>query len=161
MRLSARGDYAVLMMLDLARNETDEKPVSLGAIAERTGLSRGYLEQLALPLRTARLLRGISGRYGGYRLARPPGEISVGQIVEAVIGPLCIVACLEDPDGCARTSACECRLLFALINHRVSEELQRCTLSDLLDPVWIRSLRDALPRYKPARKDRRSGDPAA
>ena len=146
MRLSTRGDYAMLLMLDVARHEAGPSPVALSTVAHRTGLSRGYLEQLAIPLRAARLVRGVPGRHGGYRLARPAAKISVGEILEAVIGPLCIVKCLDDPDGCPRTPGCEGHLLFALLNHAIREKLCSCTLRDLLDPVRIESMRSDLER---------------
>ena len=137
MRLSTRGRYALRMMLDLARHSDHGSPVSLSAVAERTGISRGYLEQLAIALRHARLIRGISGRYGGYRLQEPAGEIAVGQIIEAAIGPVCLVDCLEDPDTCPRADYCECRVVYALINDRIAEVLREYTLADLLDPGWV------------------------
>jgi Rrf2 family protein len=146
MRLSTRGDYAVVLMIDVARHEAGATPVALSAVAHRTGLSRGYLEQLALPLRAARLLRGVTGRKGGYFLARPAAEISVGEILEAVIGPVCIVKCLDESDGCPRTEVCEGRLLFALLNHAIGEKLRSCTLGDLLDTARVRSMRGELKR---------------
>lgn len=144
MRLSTRGDYAVLLMLDVARHETGASPVALSTVANRTGLSRGYLEQLAIPLRAARLVRGVPGKNGGYRLARPAAQISVGEVLEAVIGPLCIVRCLDDPESCPRTSGCEGFPLFAMLNHAVGEILRSCTLRDLLDPARIQSMRSDL-----------------
>lgn len=140
MKLSTRGRYALRMMLDLAKNHGEEKPVSLTAIARRTGLSRGYLEQLALALRMAKLLRGVSGRSGGYRLSRPADQISIGEIIEATIGPICLVDCLDDPDSCVKASGCECRLIYSLINHRITEVLRSFTLADLVDPKGIGSV---------------------
>ena len=139
MKLSTRGRYALRMMLDLARNQGGDRPVSLTSVANRTGLSRGYLEQLALALRTAKLLRGVSGRNGGYKLARPAGKINIGEIIEATIGPICLVECLDEPASCAQTETCECRVVYSLINHRISEVLHSYTLADLLDPAWTES----------------------
>jgi len=149
MKLSTRARYALRMMLDVARNGGDERPVSLSSVAERSGLSRGYLEQLALALRASRLLRGVPGRHGGYRLARSAADITVGNVVEATIGPVNIVPCLEDADFCLRHSTCECRMVYTLINYRVTEVLHGYTLADLLDSSWIESFGsrlDALPR---------------
>jgi Rrf2 family protein len=146
MRLSTRGDYAVLLMLEVARHENGASPVALSRVAHRTGLSRAYLEQLAIPLRAARLVRGVPGRLGGYRLARPAAQISVAEILEAVVGPICIVKCLEDSDGCPRTADCEGHPLFALLNHAIREKLRSCTLRDLLDPVRVESMRSDLER---------------
>lgn len=123
-------------MLDIARNGGEEEPVSLAAVAGRTSLSRGYLEQLALALRNARLIRGVSGRSGGYRLAQPPDAVTVGQVIEAAIGPVCVVDCVDDPEGCPRSEFCECRVVYSLINARIAEVLHSFTLSDLLDPSW-------------------------
>lgn len=143
-KLSTRARYALRMMLDVARNAEPDKPASLAAVSRRIGVSRGYLEQLAIALRNARLVRGISGRYGGYRLALPPSQISIGDIVEATIGPICIVDCVEDPESCLRSDFCECRMVYSLINQRVAEVLRAYTLSDLLNPEWTRSMQGEL-----------------
>jgi Rrf2 family protein len=140
------------MMLDIARFEEVGRPVSLARVSERTGISRGYLEQLALALRNARLIRGVAGRNGGYRLAQEAEEISIGHIVEATIGPVCLVDCLDDPETCIRSPYCECRPVYALINNRITDVLRSFTLADLLDPDRIHSLRgevQELPRLAP------------
>ena len=85
------------------------------------------------------ILRGVAGRYGGYELARQPSEISVGDIVEATIGAISIVDCLDDREKCLQSESCECRLVYSLINQRISEVLRSYTLADLLDPEWIGS----------------------
>jgi Rrf2 family protein len=144
MKLSTRARYALRMMLDVARHAKSGKPISLAAISERIGVSQGYLEQVAMQLRNARLIRSISGRYGGYRLALPASEIPIGNIFEATIGPICIVECVDDPESCPRSPSCECRLLYALINHRIAEVLRAYTLSDLLEPEWMRDVRGQL-----------------
>jgi len=136
MRLTTRARYALRMMLDLARHGGLEKPVSLAAVADRTDISRGYLEQLAMAMRNARLVRGVAGRYGGYRLTEPPERITVGQIVEAATGPVCVVDCIDDPASCPRAEDCECRLVYSLVNERIAEVLREYTLADLLDPSW-------------------------
>lgn len=126
------------MMLDVARHGGEERPVSLGGVAERTDLSRGYLEQVALALRNARLLRGVSGRQGGYKLATPAREITIGEVLEATIGPINLVDCIDDSECCPRSDSCECRVVYTLINSRIAEILQAYTLADLLDPSWVR-----------------------
>lgn len=134
MKLSTRARYALRLMLDLARFGPEEGPVSLAAISSRTGLSRAYLEQLASSLRTARLVRGVCGKQGGYQLTRDPSDITVADIIEAAIGPINIVDCLDTPEDCMVAAYCECRLVYALINHRISEVLEGFSLADLLDP---------------------------
>jgi Rrf2 family protein len=147
MKLSTRARYALRMMLDVARHGGSGKPLSLAAISERIGVSRGYLEQLAASLRNARLIRSVSGRHGGYQLALPASEIPIRDIIEATIGPICIVECVDDPELCIRSHDCECRLLYALINERITEVLRAYTVSDLLDPEWARTVREQLPDF--------------
>jgi Rrf2 family protein len=137
MRLSTRARYALRVMLDIARHGGEEAPVPLGAVAHRTDLSHGYLEQLAAGLRRGRLLQGISGRNGGYRLAATASDIRVSDVIEASIGPVCIVDCVADPSICRRASHCECRALYCLVNRRIAEELESLTLADLLDPAFV------------------------
>ena len=127
-------------MLDLARSAGTEMPVSLAAVADTEKLSRGYLEQLALSLRTAQLLRGVCGKGGGYKLAREPEEITVREVIEAVLGPINIVECVEKPKVCSRSDTCECRGVYVLINHRITEALEGFTLADLLDPERLQCL---------------------
>jgi len=131
MKLSTRGRYALRLMLDIARSGKDGRPVSLTSVTGRTDISRGYLEQLALPLRNANLLKAVSGRYGGYMLAKPATEITLGRIIEAAIGPINLVECVARPDDCMRSEGCECRMVYQLINRRITEVLDEYTLADL------------------------------
>ncbi len=131
MRLSTRGRYALRMMLDIARFGKDGKPVSLSSVAERTDISRGYLEQVAMSLRTANLLKAVSGRFGGFKLATLATEITLGRIIEAAIGPINLVECVANPEDCMRSEECECRQVYDLINRRITDVLDDYTLADL------------------------------
>jgi len=142
LKLSTRARYALRMTLDVARHGSDGHPVNLAGVAQRCGLSRGYLEQLAPALRAAQLLRSVAGRGGGYVLARPASKITIGHIVEATIGPISIVPCVGDPMRCERQEGCECRLVYTLINYRIGEVLHAYTLADLLDTEWIQAFRE-------------------
>ena len=132
MKLSTRGRYALRMVLELARLETPQSPQSLGAIAECTGLSRRYLEQLAISLKNAGVIRGLPGRSGGYVLAGPPEEITVRDVVEAAIGSVSVVDCVRHPATCERAHDCECRWVYELINDRITEVLEDISLADLV-----------------------------
>lgn len=83
MKLTTKGRYAVTAMLDLALHG-GQKPCSLGAIAERQGLSREYLDQLFGRLRRSGLVESVRGTEGGYRLSKAAGDISVADVLEAV-----------------------------------------------------------------------------
>jgi Rrf2 family transcriptional regulator, cysteine metabolism repressor len=137
MRISTRGRYALRMMLDIARNGGNGTPVSLSSVSDRTDISHGYLEQLAPALRAARLVKSVAGRHGGYRLASPASEITIRMIIEASIGPVCVVDCVDEPESCLKAEFCECRVVYALINQRIAQVLDDFTLADLLDPSWV------------------------
>jgi Rrf2 family protein len=126
------------MMVDIARNGTADEPVSLGAVSDRTSISRSYLEHVAHALRTASLLRSVSGRRGGYWLAESPDSITIGQIFDALNGPTRLVDCVDDAESCSRRNHCECAVVYKLINDRIVEVLEGHTLADLLDPAWVR-----------------------
>lgn len=84
MRLSTKGRYAIMAMLDLAINAKDGHKVTLADIAEFEGISLSYLEQLFARLRETKLVKGTRGPGGGYRLGRPANEISITEIILAV-----------------------------------------------------------------------------
>ena len=149
MRLSTRARYALRMMLDIAKNGAAGNPVSLADVAERTDLSKGYLEQLAANLRSHQLIRGVAGNKGGYRLTRPPEAISLREIIEAAIGKVSILECLEEPSTCMRTDVCECRMVYALINYKITQVLDEFSLADLQNPrlrVEVQRQLDGFPR---------------
>ncbi|MDB5460255.1 MAG: Rrf2 family transcriptional regulator [Caulobacteraceae bacterium] len=102
MRLSSKGRYAVMAMADLARHSVDAKvrAVALADIAARQDLSLAYLEQLFTRLRREGLVVSHRGPGGGYRLARPPEQLAVSEIVMAVDEPLEAVRCTSKSTGC-------------------------------------------------------------
>ena len=87
-RVSSKGDYACRALLSLTLHAEQPGPISVRDIAERTGIPQPYLEQILLALKGAGLVRSKRGVGGGYVLARDPGEITLGQIVSAVDGPI-------------------------------------------------------------------------
>ena len=136
MRLGTRAKYTLRLMMGIGRLAAKKKPVSLGDVSRHSGISRRYLDQLVVSLKNADLLRGRSGRGGGYTLSRPPDAIKVGEIIEAAIGPISVSDCVNKPDTCIQSEFCQCRMLWQLINHRIIEVLNEYSLADLLDPKW-------------------------
>ncbi|UCH85649.1 MAG: Rrf2 family transcriptional regulator [Candidatus Latescibacterota bacterium] len=134
MKLSTRARYALRMMVVFARHTNgDRSVVSLNEVAKEAHVSRRYLEQLVIGLKNAALIRGKSGKGGGYLLAKPADEIPIRQIVESAIGPINIVECVEHPEGCLKADFCECRVLYDLINKRITSVMDSLMLSDLAD----------------------------
>ena len=149
MKLSTRARYALASMLAISRLEEGNHPVSLGLVAQKTQISKRYLEQLVIALKNASLLRGISGRGGGYLLSRKPSEIRIGEIIEAAIGPVNIVDCVLTPDVCLKSDFCECRMVYALMNKRITEVLNEFTLADMDDKAWTNGVRKELSEDSP------------
>ncbi len=129
------------MMVELARLLKKERLVHLGRIAKITGLSENYLAQLAISLKNHDLLIGVSGKKGGYQLARPAAEIKIGEIIQAVSGPLAATDCVDHPEICLNSSFCEARALWVLISHSVTNVLNDHSLADLINKGWLAELR--------------------
>jgi Rrf2 family protein len=126
------------MMVAMARRSNGSEAISLGKLSSATMLSRRYLEQVVRGLKEESLLRAVSGRSGGYMLARPADEITVGQIVEAAIGPISLVDCVAQPELCLEADHCECRWFYQQLNDGLRSVLDTLTLEDLAQRGRIR-----------------------
>ena len=129
-KLSTRARYALRMMLDIAKRP-GANPVTLREISETTEISKPYLDQVAVGLKTSALIRAMRGRGGGYQLTRPADEISVRQIIEAAIGPINVVDCAMRPETCGRSDCCECRWVYQRINDQITNLLNGMSLGEL------------------------------
>ena len=130
MKLVSRARYAVQMMVELAEGQSADA-TSLAHVAGKTNISRRYLEQLALALKHAGLVRAVRGMRGGYHLARPAEEIRLGEVIEAAIGPINIVDCVCQPDLCVKSEQCGSRKVYSLINEKITGVLSEVTLAEL------------------------------
>lgn len=108
-------------------------PVPLKAVAERQNLSGHYLEQLIAMLRKAGLVRGVRGAQGGYVLARNPAEITVGDVIRALEGPIAPVYCVneEEPGNCDEADYCITRTVWARIRDSITEVMDSISLADM------------------------------
>ena len=105
--ISTRGRYALRVMIDLAEHK-DQGYVPLKDIAERQQISKKYLEIIVRDLVSSKMISGVSGKRGGYKLERDPDDYTVGEIIELMEGTLAPVACLKDKDyDCPRKKGCE------------------------------------------------------
>jgi Rrf2 family iron-sulfur cluster assembly transcriptional regulator len=132
-KVSTRGDYASRALLSLALHADIPTPTSVRDIAERTGLPQPYLEQILLALKGAGLVRSKRGVGGGYVLARRPEEITLGDIVSAVDGP--IVAGdfgVPHQDGaCDHEGQCVLLAIWAEVGEHMRRHLDGSTLADI------------------------------
>lgn len=133
MKISTKGRYAVRVMLDLALDNTGEC-IKVKEIAARQGISGKYLEQIIAVLNKAGYVKSVRGAQGGYRLARDPGEYTVGMILRLTEGSLAPVACLEEhSDDCERCDTCETLEVWRKLYTAVNDVVDGVTLADLVE----------------------------
>ncbi|MGE5373324.1 MAG: RrF2 family transcriptional regulator [Solirubrobacterales bacterium] len=134
MKLSTKGRYGLRAMLDMATN-ADEGPITVHSIAERENLSDRYLEQLMAILKKAGLVKSVRGAQGGYKLARDPKDITVGEIIRTLEGPIAPVDCVseEQPEACSRSEICVTRVVWSKVRDSIAQVLDAWTLADLVE----------------------------
>ena len=107
--VSTRGRYALRVLIDLAEHNNGSY-IPMKDVAARQELSLKYLERILPTLSKAKLIEGVHGKGGGYKLTRPPEEYTIGEILRLTEGDLAPVACLS-PDAPVCERAAECRTL--------------------------------------------------
>ncbi|MEK9673036.1 MAG: Rrf2 family transcriptional regulator [Rhodospirillaceae bacterium] len=134
MKLSTKGRYAVMAMVDLAAN-ANEKPVALADVADRQDISLSYLEQLFGKLRKAGLVNSVRGPGGGYRLAYGPGDTRVADIIMAVDEPIQTTRCTPgSPQGCQADKArCLTHDLWEELGNQIYMYLSSVSLKDVVE----------------------------
>jgi Rrf2 family iron-sulfur cluster assembly transcriptional regulator len=132
-KVSTRGDYAARALLSLTIHADEGGPTSVRDIADRTALPQPYLEQILLALKGAGLVRSKRGVGGGYVLARQPDEITLGDIVSAVDGPIA-AGDFGEPhkDGaCDHEGQCVLLAIWAEVGDHMRKYLDSWTLADI------------------------------
>ena len=133
MMISTRGRYALRVMVDLAQ-QGKEGYLPLKEIAERQGISEKYLESVLRNLVQEKLLTGIRGKGGGYRLTKAPEEYTVGSILRLTDGDLAPVACLEkNAAPCPRRAGCSTLPMWQKLDGMVQHFFDGITLADLAE----------------------------
>ncbi|RAV21924.1 cysteine metabolism transcriptional regulator CymR [Paenibacillus contaminans] len=124
MKISTKGRYGLTIMMELS-TRFGEGPTSLKSIAEKHQLSEHYLEQLVAPLRNAGLVKSIRGAYGGYILSRSPEEITSGDVIRVLEGPISPVDFTEEDDPAKRD-------LWVRIRDSIAQVLDTTSLANLI-----------------------------
>ena len=133
MMVSTKGRYALIVMIDLARNEGDGY-ISLSDIAERQNLSMKYLEIVVSMLNKGGLVKSLRGKNGGYHLARKPEEYNIGEILEITEGSLAPVECLKNGHmSCDKAGSCYTLPLWLGLDKVIDDYLGNISLQDLID----------------------------
>jgi Rrf2 family protein len=135
LRVSTKGEYGVRIMVDLARYYGG-RPRSLTDIAQEESLPLAYLEQLVKLLRESEpsLVVSTRGAHGGYRLSRSPEEITMGEIVRVLEGPIAPMICATEGEmtqNCPYLEDCKTKYLWAKVRDAVAQTLDTMTLAEL------------------------------
>lgn len=131
MKMTTRGRYGLRAVLDLARHY-DGPPVLASTLAGREGISVKYLQALLATLKAGNIVQGVRGVGGGFRLARPPEQISLREVLEAVEGPLSLVDCVAHSKACSRAADCAARHVWQGLSETIASTLNGINLRQLL-----------------------------
>ena len=137
MKISTKGRYALRLMVDLAEHR-ENGFIALKDVAKRQNISKKYLEQIVPVLNGAGLLITNTGNKGGYRLAKPPSEYTVGDILRITEGSIAPVSCLEtEVNYCERKNCCQTLFVWEGLYKTVNEYLDGITVQDIVDRVNV------------------------
>jgi Rrf2 family protein len=131
MKLSTKGRYGLRAAVDLALFSKND-PISISTIASREGLSESYLEQLFAKLKKAGLIMSIRGTNGGYQLAKPAADISVGDVLRALEGDMVVVDCPDSENQCAKFDSCVTKYVWKRINKSINDTMDSMTLEEIV-----------------------------
>ena len=137
MKLSTKGRYAVMAMVDVAC-QSNGKPVSLADIAVRQEISQSYLEQLFGKLRKGGLVKSVRGPGGGYVLARPADAVSFADVIRVIDGPLALAPCVSQTafrkcDDCPDLETCSLRPALRMARDATAAVLESYSLQHAVD----------------------------
>ena len=131
MKLSTRSRYGTRLMLELAAHY-HQGPLHLNTIALQQGISVKYLEQIIIPLKKAKYIQSVRGPKGGHILAKPPAEITIGEIVALLEEGASLAECSDNPMICERSPICSTRYLWQVAAQAMFGKLDSITLADVL-----------------------------
>lgn len=134
--LTKKTKYALKALLALAR-ECEGEPVGIAELADREGIPKKFLELILLELKNLGIVQSKKGKGGGYYLSQAPSDVTLGQVVRVLDGPLAPVPCVSETayrrcDECADESACGIRMVMKDVRDAIAVILDSTTLEDVL-----------------------------
>jgi FeS assembly SUF system regulator len=134
-RMSKLADYGLVLMTHFLRYRGDGRNLSARQMALETGLPVPMVSKVLKVLTREGLLVSHRGVSGGYSLSREPEEISIGDVLSAMEGPIAMTECLETDGDCKQESVCPVRTNWGRINYAVRGVLDAISLSDMVEPL--------------------------
>ncbi len=150
MKLSKKGEYALRALIDLGiAGEVGRDLVQVAELAEKELIPLKFLEQIMQELKAAGFISAQRGKFGGYHLARPASEITIGAVVRFIDGPLAPIGCVShtayEKCSCPDEDHCGLRMLMLDVRNAIAGILDRYTLADVVEVTLRKLRRDALP----------------
>ncbi len=144
MRLSKKGEYAIRALIEIGMESLahPNSLIQISSVAQRTNIPDKFLEQILLALRNGGILKSKRGVEGGYSLARPTSEITLGEVVRLLDGPLAPIPCVSlsayEPCTCPNEETCGLRIAMKQVRDAISEILDNYKLDRVLKEVHQR-----------------------
>lgn len=139
MKLTKRGEYGLKALIDLAAQADPQAATQIKDIAQRQQIPVKFLEQILLTLKNAGILRSRAGLHGGYALAKDPADITLGQVVRLLDGPLAPIQCVSqmayERCVCEDEATCGLRLTMLDVRNAIADILDKTTLADVSSRV--------------------------
>jgi Rrf2 family protein len=150
MKLSKKGEYALRSLINLGiAAEVGRELVQVSELADNEQLPVKFLEQIMQALKEAGFVESQRGKFGGYRLAKPAGRITIGQVIRLLDGPLAPIGCVSqsayEKCTCPDEAHCGLRMLMLDVRNAISGILDRYTLADVVGITLRKLRRDGVP----------------
>src|SRR6478736_5540224 len=150
MKLSKRGEYALRALIDFGiAYELGRPLLKIGELVEKERLPVKFLEQILTQLRGDGYIETKRGKAGGYFLAKPPKQISLGQVIRLIDGPLAPISCVSvtayERCTCPDEAHCGLRMLMLDVRNAIARILDRYVLGDVVDITLRKMRRDKVP----------------
>ncbi len=165
MKLSKRGEYALRTLINLGIAAEVKRPlVQVSELADNEQLPVKFLEQIMQTLKDAGLVESQRGKFGGYRLAKPARQITIGRVVRLIDGPLAPIGCVSqtayEKCTCPDETHCGLRMLMLDVRNAIANILDRYTLADVVEVTLRKLRRDNIPLPFSAEADAAATSPA-
>lgn len=132
MKLSTKGKYGLKAIFELSLH-VNEGPMPLNIIASKQKIPEQYLEQIFSTLKKSKLITSVRGAQGGYLLNKSPNEVTVGDVLTILEGPVALCQCIIDEGACENANDCSTKLVWEKLKIGIEDVLNSITLQDMVE----------------------------
>jgi len=134
LKLSTKGRYGLKAIYELALVVNENSPLPIKIIAEKIGVSELYLEQIFSVLKKSNLIKSVRGAQGGYLLAKNPDEVTVGDVIRSLEGPIAPSSCVSgEESNCLNAEDCVTKIVWEKMKNSIDVCMDSISLQDMLD----------------------------